>query len=77
VGHGDVLAVHFIAVVRRLFFRGEVGYELVAEEVEIDPFRVGTAFGAAEDGAVEMAGGFEVVYGDGDVERLDHSLLVF
>jgi hypothetical protein len=54
-----------------------VGYELVAEEVEIDPFRVGTAFGAAEDGAVEMAGGFEVVYGDGDVERLDHSLLVF
>ena len=45
-----------------------MGYDLMAKEIEVNPLRAAAAFRAAEDGAVEVAGGGEVVYGEGDVE---------
>jgi len=46
----------------------EVGDDLVAEEVEVDPLVGAAAFGTAEDGAVEVAGAGEVVDREGDVK---------
>lgn len=66
----DIVAVDCVAVrVGEVGGAGfEVGDDLVAEEVEVDPMPGAAALGAAEDGAVEVAGGCEVVDGEGDVE---------
>lgn len=70
MGNGDVVAVDGVGVglgsggVGGLVVRDD----LVAEEVEVDPGVGAAAFGAAEDGAVEVAGGGEVVDGESDVE---------
>jgi hypothetical protein len=42
--------------------------DLMAAEVEVDPFGRTAAFRTAEQAAVEGAGGGEVVDGEGDVE---------
>ena len=48
-----------------------VNHQLMAEEVEIDPLRAGTALGTAEHLPIEMTRGSEVVDGDGEVEWID------
>jgi len=69
VGDGDGVAVDGVVVFCRFFGAGlEVGDDLVAEEVEVDPFGAAAAFGAAEGLAVEVAGCGEIVDGEGDVE---------
>ena len=50
---------------------GVVGRDLVAEEVEVHPGVGAPALAAAEDLAVEPAGGVEVADEKGEVERLD------
>ena len=46
-----------------------MGDDLVAEEVEVNPVIGAAALGAAQDGAVKVAGGRKVVNREGDVER--------
>jgi hypothetical protein len=72
VGDGDVLTVDLIAVIVGFFFWREVSDQLVTKQVEIDPLVISAAFGATEYGTVKMAGGFEVVHGNGEVKGLDH-----
>ena len=50
-----------------------MGHDLVAEEVEIDPVLAAASLGASEQPAVERAGGFEVVDGEGEVEWIGHA----
>ena len=50
-----------------------MGDDLVAEEVEVDPVVSAAALGTAQDGAIEMAGGGEIVNREGDVERSEHA----
>ena len=52
----------------RLGFGLQVGDDLMAEEVEVDPVVGAAALRAAQNGAVKVAGGGEVVDGEGDVE---------
>src|SRR5690606_25954064 len=68
VGDGDVVAVDRVAGGDRGGIGREVGDDLVAVEVEIDPFRAAAAFGAADDTAPEGARGGEVVDREGEVE---------
>ena len=42
----------------------EMGDDLVAVEVEIDPFSTGAALGAAKQAAIEAAGGVEIMDGE-------------
>jgi hypothetical protein len=70
VRDGDVVAVD--GIVMRLVAVGgrlEVRDDLVAEEIEVDPLCGAAAFGAAEGGSIECAGGVEVINGKGDVKR--------
>src|SRR6202034_2705072 len=81
VGDRDVVAVDEIAVggvARAGCGRGpEVRDDLVAVEVEVDPVVGAAAFGAGEDGAVEVARGVEVVDWEGDVEGLNrHTTMI-
>ena len=78
VRNGDVVAVDGVGRRRGGGAGFVVGYDLVAEEVEVDPDVGAATFGAAEDGAVEMAGGGEVVYGEGDVEGAEfwHGVMI-
>jgi hypothetical protein len=70
VRDGDVVAIDGIAV--RVFGDCgsglEVGDDLVAEEVEVDPVIGAAAFGTAENLAIKEAGGGEIVDGKGDVK---------
>ena len=50
-----------------------VGDDLVAEEVEVDPVVGAAALRAAQDGAVKVAGGGEIVDGEGDVEGAEQT----
>ncbi len=49
--------------------RREVGDDLVAEEVEVDPLLAAAPFGAADHARPEDARGVEVVDREGEVER--------
>jgi len=48
----------------------EMRDELVAVQVEVNPMVGAATFRAAEDGCVEVAGGVEIIDGEGNVERL-------
>ena len=50
-----------------------MGDDLVAEEIEVDPFIRAAAFGAAEQAAVEVARGGEIVDRKGEVEGRQQS----
>ena len=66
------MPIHCI-VVDAGFARGiEVRDDLVPEEIEVHPFGGASTFGAAEQLAIEAARGGEVVYRNGEVERLRH-----
>ena len=68
VGHRDVVVVDRIAAGVAAALGDDVGHELVAVEVPVDP-RLGLApLRAPERAAVEPPGGGEVVDGDGEVE---------
>src|SRR5579863_728389 len=54
--------------------RRKVRDALMAEEIEIDPFRRAAAFGAAEQIAVERAGFGEIVDGKCRMKRLKRTL---
>jgi hypothetical protein len=69
MGHGDIVAVHRIVVPARPHPGVEMGDDLVAEEIEIDPVFGASAFAAIEEIAVESAGGGEVVDGKSEMER--------
>src|ERR1700679_1479656 len=84
-GDGDFVAVYMVAAGGGIAGSSdaagcggwlEVRYDLVAEEIEVDPVVGAAAFGTAEDGAVEVAGSGEVVYGKGDVEGLQSHVLM-
>ena len=65
---GDGLAVDAACGDRLAFLEGEVGDDLVAVEVEIDPVLARAALGAAHQLAIEGAGRFQAVDGEGEVE---------
>src|SRR5262249_38905610 len=71
VRHGHVMTVDGIAVhaFLRSRFRVLVDYELMAEEIEVDPLLAGAAFFEPEHAAVEVARGGEVVDGNGQMKR--------
>ena len=70
VWDGHVVAVDGIVMLNRCVRRRLVMRDdLVAEEVEVDPLLRAAALGTAEDGAVEVARGGEIVDGKGVVER--------
>ncbi len=75
VGDGDIVVVDGVAVggvaVAGCGGGLEVRDDLVAVEIEVDPVVGAAAFGAGEDGAVEVARGVEVVDWKGDVKGLD------
>ena len=53
----------------------QVGDDLVAEEIEVDPPLVAATFGTSQDPAIEGAGGLEVVHGKGEMKwRGVHSI---
>ena len=64
--HQDVLDLP--GVLGRRHRAGVVGRDLVAEEVEVHPGVGAAAFAAAEDLAVEPAGGVEIADEEGEVE---------
>ena len=70
VRHRHVVAVDLVVVVGGPG-RGEVGDDLVAEEVEVDPLGAGPAFRTAQQAAVERARRGEVVDREGEVEGGD------
>ena len=70
VRDGDVVSIDGIVVGVAAAVGGlEVRDDLVAEEIEVDPLGGAAALGTVQYGAVEGAGGFEVVDGKGDVKR--------
>ena len=69
VRHRHVVAVHRIRVVGAGFGRAQMGNDLVAEEVEVDPFAAAAAFRAAEHAAVKRARTRQVVDREGKVKR--------
>jgi hypothetical protein len=75
VGDGDFMAVDWIGVGGIAMARCGGGFEmrddLVTVEIEVDPVVGAAAFGAGEDGAVEVARGVEVVDWEGDVKGLN------
>ena len=66
--HRHLLAVDRIGRARAHRVRREMGDDLVAVEVEIDPMVGAAAFGAAEQLAVEAPRGGEIVDRKGKVE---------
>ena len=67
--HRHMIAVDRVGVGRDCDLRRiEMGDDLVAEKVEIDPLIRVAALGAAERAAIEGAGGLEIVDGKGEVE---------
>jgi hypothetical protein len=79
VRDGNVVAVDRVGMRGFGDARLEVRDNLVAEKVEVDPLLGAATFRAAENCAVEMASGGEVVDGEGDVERAQsgaHGLMI-
>jgi hypothetical protein len=68
VGDRDVVAIDGIVVGVGFCGGLQVGDDLVAEEIEVDPLGGAAAFGTAQSCSVEGAGGFEVVDGKGNVK---------
>ena len=62
------MAVDRIGVPARRHRRVEMGDDLVAEEIEVDPFVRASPLRAAEQAAVEGARGLEIVDRKGEVE---------
>ena len=50
----------------------QVSHDLVAVEIEVDPVVRASAFGAAEEVAVELAGQRDVVHRESEVEGGQH-----
>ena len=67
--HGHVLAVDGIGRTAPHLLGREMGDDLMAEQVEIDPMVGAAPFGAAEQPSVEAARGTEVVDRKGKMER--------
>jgi hypothetical protein len=53
VGHRHVVTIHRVVMLLD-FFRGEMGDDLMTEQVEIDPLFTGPSFGAAQHCAVKV-----------------------
>ncbi len=69
MAHRHAMAVNGIALGRAGLGRGQVGHDLVAVEVEVNPVFGAAAFGAAQDPAVEAARLGNVIDREGDVKR--------
>ena len=65
--HG--VAVDFAGGAVAAFFRRQVGHQLVAVEIEIDPVRRAAAFGAADHLAIKAPRFGDVLDGEGEVEQ--------
>src|SRR5207302_2661293 len=68
VAHRHVVAVDGAGGLMTDLPGGQVGDDLVAVEIEVDPVVAGAAFGAAEQAAVEGARLGQVTDGKGEVE---------
>jgi hypothetical protein len=69
VRDGNVVSVNGVVVGLRGCGGLEVGYDLVAEEIEVNPLGGTAALRAAEGVGIEAACGFEVVYRKSKMER--------
>jgi hypothetical protein len=69
VWDGDVVAVHGVVMDVGVYGGLEMGDDLMAEEIEVDPLSGAAAFWAAEDFSVKGAGGVKVVDRKGYVKR--------
>jgi len=45
-----------------------MGDNLMAAEIEVDPMRIGPAFGAAEQATVKISGGGEIIDRESEME---------
>ena len=73
--NGNVFAIDFVGVgrrVKRTTGRIDMGHQLMSKEIEVDPFAIGSPFGAAEKGAIELSGGRQIVYGNRQMKRCRH-----
>ena len=70
------MAVDGVVLRRVCGARSEMGDNLVAEEVKVDPSLGAAAFGTAEGAAIEAARGVQVVDRESDVERGEHHLTI-
>jgi hypothetical protein len=65
MGNGNLVAIdgigHFLRGIGTPAPGREMGDDLVAMEIEIDPMRVGAAFGATEKAAVKISRGGEII----------------
>ncbi|MCY1279146.1 hypothetical protein D9M70_278910 [compost metagenome] len=68
MAHRHAMSVHRVRRYGAGFIGREVGHDLVTIEVEIDPVRRTATLGTAEQVAVEVAGGRQVVDRKGKVE---------
>jgi hypothetical protein len=73
--NGNIFTVYFVGMgwrMKRQTRRIDVGYQLVSEEIEVDPLSIRSAFCAAEKSAVELSGGGQIMDGDCQMERCWH-----
>jgi hypothetical protein len=68
MAHGHAVAVHGAGAGGGALVWRKMGDDLVALKIEIHPFRRTAPLGAAEQGAIEGAGGSKVVDREGQVE---------
>lgn len=65
----DCVAVYLARLPMTNFFRRKMGHDLVPVEIEIDPVGRATAFRAAEQVAIKLTGGRNVMDRKGEVKR--------
>src|SRR3546814_6988855 len=66
--HRHIMAVYRVAVPAGRHVQGQMRDDLMAEEIEVDPFFRAPPLRAAEQPAIEGARGGEIVDGKGEVE---------
>ncbi|MCY1238631.1 hypothetical protein D9M72_513810 [compost metagenome] len=69
MAHRHGVAVYRAGLAAAAFFRCQMGHDLVAVEVEVDPVFRAAAFRAAQQFAVELARTGDAVDREGQVER--------
>jgi len=69
MAYRHVVTIHGAGVAVSGLVRAQMGDDLMTVEIEIDPLRRGTAFGAAQQTAVKGARLGQVVHGKGEMKR--------
>ena len=77
MAYGHLITIHTRGIGFARGVRRTISNNLVAEEIEIHPVRVGAAFGATQQAAIEGPRFVEIVNGEGEVKgRQAHDCVV-